>query len=147
VLDLAEHLPFARPLVNSGRLSVPCTYAGLSLNGPDELPGGPPRTRVGSPCPDAPVADGFLLSRLGSDFVLLTVDADAPEISDIDGISMQRVGLNASDDPSGMLGERYLGDAVSAVYLIRPDQHVAARWSSFDVGAVRNALRKACAKD
>ena len=37
VLDLAVHFDFARPLVNSGRLSVPCTYDGLSLNGPDEL--------------------------------------------------------------------------------------------------------------
>jgi 3-(3-hydroxy-phenyl)propionate hydroxylase len=46
-----------------------------------------------------------------------------------------------------MLGERYLGDAVSAVHLIRPDQHVAARWSRFDAGAMRTALRKACAKD
>ena len=147
VLDLAEHLPFARPLVNSGRLSVPCTYDGLSLNGPDELPGGPPRTRVGSPCPDAPVGDGFLLSRLGSDFVLLTLDADAPEISAIDGIPMRRVALHTADDPSGMLGARYLGDAGSAVYLIRPDQHVAARWSSFDADAVRAALRKTCAKD
>ena len=35
----------------------------------------------------------------------------------------------------------------SAVYLIRPHQHVAARWSRFDAGAMRTALRKACAKD
>ncbi|NMD06740.1 MAG: FAD-dependent oxidoreductase, partial [Phyllobacteriaceae bacterium] len=28
VLDLSEHYAFARPLVNSGRLSVPCTYDG-----------------------------------------------------------------------------------------------------------------------
>jgi 3-(3-hydroxy-phenyl)propionate hydroxylase len=35
VLDLAEHLPFARSLVNSGRLSQPCTYERSSLNGPD----------------------------------------------------------------------------------------------------------------
>ena len=59
VLDLAAEHPFARPLVNSGRLSVPCTYDGLSLNGPDALPGGPSRTRVGSACPDAPVGDGY----------------------------------------------------------------------------------------
>jgi 3-(3-hydroxy-phenyl)propionate hydroxylase len=147
VLDLAEHHAFARPLVNSGRLSVPCTYDGLSLNGPDELPGGPRRTRVGSACPDAPVGQGYLLPKLGSEFVLLTIDADAPEVSDIDGIRLRHVSLTSTDDPSGGLRERYLGDATSAVYLIRPDQHVAARWASADLAAVRSALRKACAKD
>ena len=35
VLDLSEGLPFARPLVNSGRLSVPCVHDGSPLNGPD----------------------------------------------------------------------------------------------------------------
>ncbi len=35
VLELAEHHAFARPLVNSGRLSLPATYDGSPLNGPD----------------------------------------------------------------------------------------------------------------
>ncbi|MDB5821183.1 MAG: putativev FAD-dependent monooxygenase, partial [Rhizobacter sp.] len=35
VLDLAKSHPFARTLVNSGRLSVPSTLAGSSLNTPD----------------------------------------------------------------------------------------------------------------
>ena len=65
VLDLSEHYAFARPLVNSGRLSVPCTYDGSPLNTPDALPEGPARTRPGSPCPDAPVGNGFLLEHLG----------------------------------------------------------------------------------
>ncbi len=46
VLDLSEHHDFARPLVNSGRLSVPCTYDGSPLNGPDVLDG-PCRSRPG----------------------------------------------------------------------------------------------------
>lgn len=146
VLELAEHYAFARPLVNSGRLSVPCTYDGLSLNGPDALPGGPVRTRPGSPCPDAPLGDGFLLSRLGG-FTVLTIDADVPETVEDEGIAAQRVSASASDDPSGALAERYLGKAARAVYLIRPDQHVAARWDSFDEPALRGALRKACGKD
>jgi 3-(3-hydroxy-phenyl)propionate hydroxylase len=33
VLDLSERYEFARPMVNSGRLSVPCTYDGSPLNG------------------------------------------------------------------------------------------------------------------
>ena len=147
VLDLAERHAFARPFVNSGRLSLPCTYDGLSLNGPDELPDAPPRSRVGSPCPDAPLDDGFLLSRLGGGFVMLTIDTDAPEMLEEDGIEARRLALSAADDPTGFLRERYLGTASSAVYLIRPDQHVAARFERFDEAAMRAALRRATAKE
>lgn len=145
VLDLAEHYDFARPLVNSGRLSVPCCHDGSSLNGPDALGGGPGRTRVGSPCPDAPLGDGYLLPRLGNDFVVLTIDADAPARVEAGGIAARRVAVSAADDPSGALAERYLGAAGAAIYLIRPDQHVAARWSAYDKTAMRAALRTACA--
>lgn len=147
VLDLAERHAFARPLVNSGRLSVPCTYDGLSLNSEDALTGGPARTRPGSPCPDAPVADGYLLSQLGGDFILLTFDADAPDTLTEDGITARRLGLSALNDATGALAGRYLGQAPSAVYLIRPDQHVAGRWDRYDESAIRAALRKACAKE
>ncbi|HKJ62997.1 MAG TPA: FAD-dependent oxidoreductase [Hyphomicrobiales bacterium] len=147
VLDLAEHYEFARPIVNSGRLSVPCTYDGLSLNGPDAITGGPARSRVGSVCPDILLGDGYLLDRLGSRFILLTIDADAPEVMEEDGITVTRLALSATDDASGALAERYLGSAQTGVYLIRPDQHVAARWTDFDEHAVRAALRTACAKE
>lgn len=142
VLDLSERYAFARPLVNSGRLSVPCTYDGSTLNGPD-VPSMPPRTRPGSPAPDAPVKGGWLLDRLGDRFVLLTIDADAPDTLDCGGIAVERLALSAADDPSGAFGERYLGQGRSAVYLIRPDQHVAARWTAFDESAVASALARA----
>lgn len=147
VLDLAEHHAFARPIVNSGRLSLPCTYDGLSLNGADDLTGGPARTRPGSPCPDAPLGDGFLLDHLGNDFVLLAINADVPAEITEDGVPVRRVNLSTPEDATGALAERYLGAATSAVYLIRPDQHVAARWDGFDETAVRRALRTACGKD
>lgn len=147
VLDLAEHYDFARPIVNSGRLSVPCTYDGLSLNGPDALIGGPARSRPGSPCPDAPLGDGFLLGQLGSRFQILTIDADAPDSVTEDGVTATRMALSAADDTTGALTGRYLGTAKSGVYLIRPDQHVAARWDSYDETALRAALRKACGKE
>ncbi|MBV7396781.1 FAD-dependent oxidoreductase [Mameliella sediminis] len=143
VLDLAEHHAFARPLVNSGRLSVPCTYDGGPLNGADSLPGGPDRTRVGSPCPDAPLADGFLLNQLGGGFTLLAINAEVPETLEEAGIPIRRLSVAASDDATGALAARYLGDAKSAIYLVRPDQHVAARWESFDETATRAALRRA----
>ncbi|WP_158965765.1 FAD-dependent oxidoreductase [Chachezhania sediminis] len=146
VLDLAQEYEFARPLVNSGRLSVPCVYDGLPLNGPDALPGGPLRSRVGSPCPDAPLGNGFLLPQLGGRFTILTVDAEAPDAVAEDGVTATRLALSAADDTTGALAERYLGAAMSAVYLIRPDQHVAARWDRYDEPALRAALRAACGK-
>ena len=65
VLDLAADMPFARRLVNSGRLSVPCSLAGLPLQTPS--PDAP--LRPGSPCKDAPLElngrDTWLLNQLG----------------------------------------------------------------------------------
>ncbi|SFJ54182.1 FAD-dependent oxidoreductase [Celeribacter neptunius] len=148
ILGLAQQTAFARPLVNSGRLSVPCVYDGLSLNGPDALPGGPEQTRVGAPMVDAPLDDGqeegWLLDRIGGAFQLMTIDADAPETLEIDGIPVTRVTLTAEGHPE--LAARYLGEAISAVYLMRPDQHVAARWARFDEDALREALKIATAK-
>lgn len=142
VLDLAELVPATRPMVNSGRLSVPCTYDGSPLNGPDH-PDLPARTRPGSPAVDAPVRGGWLIDRLGGGFQLLTIDAEAPERIEVDGIGAARLALSAADDPTGLLAERYLGRATSAVYLMRPDQHVAARWSAYDAAAVEAALARA----
>jgi 3-(3-hydroxy-phenyl)propionate hydroxylase len=147
VLDLAAEHEFARPMVNSGRLSTPCSYGGLSLIGPDMLEGGPDRTRPGAPCADAPLGDDYLLHHLGRGFVLLTIDAEAPDTLEDEGIFVQRKAFGSADDPSGALAERYLGTAQSAVYLMRPDQHIAARWGEFDEAAVLDALRKACGKD
>jgi 3-(3-hydroxy-phenyl)propionate hydroxylase len=147
VLDLAEQYDFARPLVNSGRLSVPCTYDGLSLTGVDGLRDGPARTRPGSACPDAPLGNGFILGQLGGGFTLLCLNTDAPDGSMIDAVPLRCLSVSTGNDPSGILAERYLGRAPQAVYLIRPDQHVAARWDSYDAAAVRAALRRACALD
>ncbi|MCA0928126.1 FAD-dependent oxidoreductase [Ruegeria profundi] len=147
VLNLAERYTFARPLVNSGRLSVPCTYDHSPLNGADDLPGGPVASRVGSPCKDAPVGDGFLLDQLGNDFAILAINTDVPHSVDIDGIKVKSVSLNTTDDPTGALAERYLGAESQAVYLIRPDQHVTARWREYDEHALRSAVRKACGKE
>ncbi|WP_127557630.1 FAD-dependent oxidoreductase [Nioella ostreopsis] len=143
VLDLSEHYAFARPLVNSGRLSVPCTYDGSPLNTPDALPGGPARSRPGSPCADAPMGDGYLLPHLGDRFTLLTIGAEAPDSLEAEGLSIQRLALDATPE----VRERYLGDAASAVYLIRPDQHVAARWPAYDAVAVETALKRAIGKE
>ncbi len=146
VLDLSEKYEFARPLVNSGRLSVPCTYDGSPLNSADALDG-PIKTRPGSSCPDAPLGDEFLLPKLGNKFTLLTIDAEAPDVIEEAGVEVTRLALSVKDDKTGALQERYLGDAPSAVYLIRPDQHVAARRPSFDENLFRAAIRRATGKE
>lgn len=138
VLELAETLPFARTVVNSGRLSVPCTYDGSALNGPDHSDM-PARTRPGSACPDAPVGEGWLLRRLGRGFTLLAIGVETPETQSAHGWAVERLAL----DPTPEMQARYLGAARQAVYLIRPDQHVAARWDHYDAKAVTRAL--ACA--
>ena len=146
VLDLARDHPFARPMVNSGRLSLPCAYAVSWLNGPDALPVGPARAAVGSPCPDVPIGNGFLLDRLGGGFAILAIGADDAEAVEVDGLRAALIRVDADEDPLSPLRARYLGAASTAVYLIRPDQHVAARWERFDAAAVRDALRRAAGR-
>jgi len=140
VLDLAEQFAFARPLVNSGRLSVPCTYDGSTLNGPD-ADGLPADLRPGSPAKDAPVKGGWLLGRLGNKFQLLAIGVDIPDGLSDGGIAIESLRLAADQSPQ--FARRYLGDAQQALYLLRPDQHVAARWTSFDKDAVIAALKTA----
>jgi 3-(3-hydroxy-phenyl)propionate hydroxylase len=123
--------------VNSGRLSVPCVYDGSPLNGPD-CEGLPARSRPRCPAPDAPQGNGWLVDTLGGRFQLLCIGCEGRTI-DVDRIAVETLSPEVND----ALRERYLGALPSAVYLIRPDQHVAARWLAFDVAAVRAAVGKA----
>jgi 3-(3-hydroxy-phenyl)propionate hydroxylase len=143
VLQLAGKHGFARTMVNSGRLSVPCVYDGLSLNGDDELDG-PQITRVGASCPDAPHDGAFLLDVLNGGFTLLAINAEVPELLDVDGIFVNSIRIEQPDDA---LAARYLGDQKSAIYLIRPDQHICARWPVYDKAKIRAALNHACGRE
>lgn len=139
VLDLARDHVFARRLVNSGRLSVPCSLAGFSLQSPSDLPGLEP----GAACPDAPLTlDGkpvWLLNLLGEDFALLSTGG-GPDLAE-SGLCHLRVGVAGGyGDMSGQVARRY-GEGMT--YLIRPDQHIAAAFKSPDVAAIRAAHRRA----
>ena len=41
---------------------------------------------------------------------------------------------------SDFIFDRFLGDYEEAVYLIRPDQHIAARWPFFDEASIKKAI-------
>ena len=144
VLELARTEAFARPLVNSGRLSTPTPYLSSSLNTPDgdSFKG---QMCPGTNCADAPIQrDGkpaWLLNQLGEGFVLLSFGpASAVKLGGIEAKVLE-VGRDIIDS-EGLLAERYDGQP-GTVYLIRPDQHVAARWRQFNADAVRAALGRA----
>jgi len=145
VLRLAKRYPFARALVNSGRLSAPCRYDDSPLNTADS-DRFTPLARPGSPCPDAAVGvagnEGWLLEILGGSFVLLVAGLPVPaDLRAVPDLRVLELGVDFTD-ATGDLARRY--DLVGgAAYLIRPDQHVAARWRRLDVTAVGNALRRA----
>ena len=134
VLSLAAEQPFARALVNSGRLSVPVVLADSSLNTPDEDPFEGWMV-PGAPADDAPLGEGWLLRLLPAGFTLLHFGDEEPA-HDIAALTSVTV------PPSSSAAPRY--DArPGTCYLLRPDQHVAARWRAFDAGKVRAALARA----
>lgn len=147
VLELAGTEAFARPIVNSGRLSTPTPYAGSALNTPDEdaFDGamGP-----GAPCADAPVrrdgADGWLLEQLGRGFVLLCF-GDRPGVTEVASGAVRATVLHVGSDlqdVQGLVAQRYDGRP-GTVILLRPDQVVAARWRRFDGERIARALQRA----
>ena len=146
VLDLVETQEFARPMVNSGRLSMPCTYADSPLNGTDDLPNGPARSRPGSPCSDAELNDGYLLDHLTGGFVVLAFNTEMPAQITAEGHHLNVVHITTAQGAAADAAARYLGNETAGVYLIRPDQHVAARWRHYDADAVAAALRIALGK-
>jgi len=46
------------------------------------------------------------------------------------------------EDPAGCFAERY-DSQPGTLYLIRPDQHVAARFREFDAGQIKTVLTRA----
>jgi 3-(3-hydroxy-phenyl)propionate hydroxylase len=171
VLRLSKDHPFARRLVNSGRLSTPATLHGSTLNTPDGdafagamVPGAPmtdaPVTQQGSPA--------WLLSCTGDVFTaILFAGAEGLDPGTVaairslanDGIPVKVLvvamagatvpaidGIECFSDDGGVLAER-LDARPGTCYLLRPDQHVCARWRMFDVDRVRAAVARATCND
>jgi 3-(3-hydroxy-phenyl)propionate hydroxylase len=149
-LALAETEPFARRLINSGRLSTPTSYTRSSLNGPDELAGRAPATQPGAAALDAPHDNGWLLHALGGRFVGLWVgnsDGLASQLAQAKREMANRdVPIELVHAASEEACTRYGATDAPAFYLIRPDQHVAARWRTFSAAAVERAADRALAR-
>ena len=147
VLGLAREYEFARRIVNSGRLSVPATLDGSTLNTADS-DGFTALTRPGAVAADAPMTrDGrkvWLLRELGEGFTLLVFGPAPTWAADL-GVQVLEVGAQGLQDSEGLAAQRY--DARPGTsYLIRPDHHVAARWRAPTAAAVRAAIAHALAK-
>ena len=146
VLELAEDNPGIRPLVNSGRLSTPTPYAASSLNTKDSGRWAGKMT-PGTNCDDAPIKlgrkSGWLLNLLGDGFTVLTF-GEAPDSTVTSGNVMAKVLTVGKDiaDAKGLVATRYDGKP-GTTYLIRPDQHVAARWRTFDAKKIAAAIKRA----
>jgi 3-(3-hydroxy-phenyl)propionate hydroxylase len=168
VLQLARNHPFARTLVNSGRLSLPATLRESALNtiDDDSFAG---RMVPGAAAMDAPLArpDGrrtWLLRELGGGFTaLLFADTHGAALSAdlqaaLRGIAALAVlaiapqaATNAPSngaaliDAEGLAQQRYDLQPGSLV-LLRPDHHVCARWRRPNADAVRRAVERALSR-
>ena len=174
VLELARDLAFARQLVNSGRLSTATVLRDSRLNTPDVegdefdstmVPGAAAADAViegedgksGNSGNDAYV--GSLLQKLcsGQFTALLFGNAsDEPTLRSKQAVAqaigqagqagrqltLVRVPMN---DAHALAARRYDAQP-GTLYLLRPDQHVCARWRRPDASAVRQALARALGK-
>ena len=174
VLALAKHHPFARKLVNSGRLSVPSFLTTSLLNTPDDdaFDG---QMVPGAPMDDAPVQlsqagaeqgqlqDAWLLDQVGKGFQCLLFVKSAPSADSlaalqrlqqgsvpvntliVSELALQVPGFKVLVDHQGWMARRYDAQP-GTVYLLRPDQHVVARWRQLDAHKLQAALDRAVGK-
>jgi 3-(3-hydroxy-phenyl)propionate hydroxylase len=144
-LELAKNHPFARQIVNSGRLSMPSTYLDSPINTADEsefisamVPG--------APAVDAPIVidrnNEWFLSLLGGEFVCVQFGESGQFVAQSIALTAALSNTARNGVSSPELIQRYDAQP-GTTYLFRPDQHVCARWRTFDSNKVERALRRA----
>lgn len=138
VLSLSLTHEFVRPLYH-WRTSRPHDYLDSPLNAADDdnalFAAGPAN---GAPVPNVLLAEGdFLLDHLPARFVLLLpADADLGALP-CSALHTVRLPRHACDR-LGLQGPR-------SALLVRPDQHVCARWTAVTPQRLQAALAQACA--
>ena len=161
-LDLAKTHPFARAIVNSGRLSTAAVLRDSPLNGTDD-DGGP---ELGTVLPDAPLKkDGrktWMLDELGDGFnvVHFPEDDDAAKRAEVNfkkaaadlPLKLHLISDGRLDDCELLLQKRLESDA-GGWFLARPDGHLCAKrcgdaddWPDECAGIVRRILETGAAR-
>jgi 3-(3-hydroxy-phenyl)propionate hydroxylase len=165
VLSLSLEHAFVRPLFH-WRTARPHAYEASRLNAPDDDDsqftagpghGAPPQNvRLGD--------DEFLLDHLGGGFDLLFfVEEENDEIPESvirvvernrsNGLPIKIIACGtarrvavaalALPDPQGQIRSRYGISPAGGAYLLRPDQHVCARWMRLDARRLDSAIARA----
>ena len=157
VISLARDYGFARPLVNTGRMSVAYSYAAspLTTNGGASVP------NVPLTLPNGATATLLELFNNKNCFLGIWFSARGLSASDVRMLQqLQRkepllrlvvysefgVGMPTLGDRGGKL-QRALGVGVDCVCLIRPDMHLAAKVDSPTLPRIRRALNQALGKN
>ena len=166
VLSLSLTQEFVRPLYH-WRTSRPHEYTHSALNSMDDDNGlfksGPAH---GAPPQNVRLAAAggegeFLLDHLGGGFDLLYfTDTALPDAlqqvittARAQGMPIQVIAIGAAQpvagadkhlpDADGHLRQRYGVPASGGAYLLRPDQHICARWLTLDATRLQAALNTA----
>ncbi|MDH4391609.1 MAG: FAD-dependent monooxygenase [Aquabacterium sp.] len=162
VLSLSLTQPFVRPLYH-WRTARPHAYTGSALNCRDDddalFAGGPGH---GAPPQNVRLADGdFLLDHIGAGFHLLAfTHAALPagvqqvvQAACAGGLPLRVLAIGAAQpvagadahlgDGDGRVRQRYGMPATGGACLLRPDQHVCARWLALDAARLQAALATA----
>jgi 3-(3-hydroxy-phenyl)propionate hydroxylase len=145
-LGLARCTEIGRRYVNSGRLSTPTTYD-TPLSTPDEsaFAGS---AKLGAPLPDAPLRDRaraaiWLLNALGPGFTVIWAPDNVQPPAVVNAAHLA-IGQDVHD-AEGLLAQR-LDVQPGSTYVIRPDQHLCARFRGYDPVKVLAAIDRACVR-
>ena len=163
VLALAPRHPFAKVLINTGRLSVAPNLRGSWLLTPDGDAWDTPLT-PGNAAIDAPAGEnGWLIEYLTGAFTLMVYAQDRDQLDAETIVALERLASDATPveslmvlsrvghgagriptlhDRGGLIRKRY-DLSPGAAYLFRPDQHVCARWRAWTADTVRAAVQRA----
>lgn len=169
-LKLAKNYNFARTLVNSGRLSLPCSYNDSPLNS-IEVETFNTNLTLGSAPKDAPLLidnrESWLIDYLGNTFTLMVnIDVQTPEkliaelnlLAHQDDLKLLLVTRNNDEaknsriqttiahqiiiDHKNIILDRY-DLTQGSTYLFRPDQIITGRWKSLSNVQVSSAIQTA----
>jgi 3-(3-hydroxy-phenyl)propionate hydroxylase len=135
-LELAKEHAFARPFINSGRLSTAVSYPHSYLNTADR-DSWQSGIAPGSPAIDAPLGADWLMRTFKGRFVVLANGWKGALPKQLDILDISQLLESTS-----LIEERY-ELTPGAAYLIRPDQYVAGRWKQAALQDIELALDKA----